>query len=139
MPTFKQAQPATAAFPDLMGSWTSALSALGQTSGSSSKTVEAFLGSWTAAFQASQALSSFLLTNGKKTFEEQVAAATAISRAKSAQEAFELQTAFAQQAMAEGATNLRKFTDLLAGGVQDSLRPLSARLTEGLAEVKAAA
>ena len=135
----KPSKPATASYTDLMGGWTAALSALGQSSGSSTKNVEALLGSWTAALQASQALGSFVLTNGQKTFEEQVAAATAISRAKTAQEAFELQTAFAQQAMAEGASNLRKFTDLLAGGVQDSLRPLSARLSEGLAEVKTAA
>lgn len=119
--------------------WSAALEGLNKVTASSSKNVEAVLGSWTAALKAGEALGAMAMASGKKSIEEQVAAAAALSRAKSMREVVDLQTGFARKALDAYATEFNTFAGALTGGVEDTLRPLTTRLSQACSEMKGAA
>ncbi len=94
------------------------------------KNLEAVVECATAAQRGAEALSQEALSYSKKSWEDGVAAAQSLSRARSVQELVELQTAWAKSATEAYLAQFSKAADIFSASVNDTIKPLNARVTE---------
>lgn len=106
------------------------LASLSEMNAQGKKNLEAVVESATAAQRGAEALSQEVLAYSKKTWEDGVAAAQSISRARSVQELVELQTSWAKSATEAYLAQFSKTADILSASVSDSVKPLSSRVSE---------
>ena len=91
--------------------------------------VDAMIASATAAGKGFEAINTNAVSYAKTAMEGSVAAAKAVSSAKSIQEMFEIQADFAKSAMDAYLAEINKTTDLFATTVKDSVKPLNERVS----------
>lgn len=102
------------------------------------KNLEAVVESATAAQKGLEALSSQALAYGKKTWDDNVAAAQSLAAARSVQELVELQTAWAKSATEAYLSEVTRMTDTFTASVKDSFKPLNERVTASVEKFQAA-
>ena len=74
----------------------------------------------------------------KTSWEEGVAASKELSTARSVQEFFELQTAWAKKSMERYVAELTKTNEIVTATVKDSIKPLNERVTASVETFQAA-
>jgi phasin family protein len=74
----------------------------------------------------------------KKSIEDNIAAAKALTSAKSLQEAVELQTSFAKSSMETFVAEMTKMSETAAASFKDTFSPLNARVTATVEKIQAA-
>ncbi len=114
------------------------LAALNDYNAHSKKNLEAVVASVTAATKGAEVLGAEALAYSKTSMEANVAAAKALTGAKTVQEAVELQTAFAKSAMEAYMAQFSKASAIVAASVKDSMKPLNERVTAMVEKVQAA-
>ena len=114
------------------------LAALNDYNAHSKKNLEAVIASVTAATKGAEILGAEALAFSKTTVENQVAAAKALSSAKTVQEAVELQTAFVKASMEAFMAQFTKSSEIAAASVKDSMKPLNERVTALVEKVQSA-
>ncbi|WGM39320.1 TIGR01841 family phasin [Caulobacter sp. NIBR1757] len=105
------------------------LAGLNELNAHSKKNLEAVVASVTAATKGAESLGAQYMAYSKTAVENQVAAAKALSGAKSVQEAVELQTTWAKSAMELYMAQVGKMGETVAAAVKDSMKPLNERVT----------
>jgi phasin family protein len=105
------------------------LAGLNEMNAHSKKNLEAVVASVTAATKGAESLGAQAMAYSKVAVENQVAAAKALSGAKSVQEAVELQTSWAKSAMELYMAEVGKMGETVAAAVKDSMKPLNERVT----------
>ena len=105
------------------------LAGLNELNAHSKKNLEAVVASVTAATKGAESLGAQYMAYSKTAVENQVAAAKALSGAKSVQEAVELQTTWAKSAMELYMAEVGKMGETVAAAVKDSMKPLNERVT----------
>lgn len=90
--------------------------------------MDAVMASATAAGKGIEALNTNAVAYAKKSMEDTVAATKAITTAKSVQDMIEVQADFMKSAMDAYLGEINKATDLYAGVVKSSLKPLNDRV-----------
>jgi phasin family protein len=73
----------------------------------------------------------------KKTMEDNIAAAKALSGAKSLQEAMELQTSFAKSSMESFVAEMTKMSETAAASFKATFSPLNARVSATVEKIQA--
>ena len=111
---------------------------LAQLSAESKSNLEALTASATAAQKGAEALSAQALSYGKNSWENGVAAAQTIAKARSIQELLELQTSYAKSAMEVYVSEVSKMTETLTASVKDSFKPINERVTASVEKFQAA-
>ena len=102
------------------------------------RNMEAVVASVTAATKGAETLGAQAMAFSKKSTEDQVAAAKALSGAKSLQEAVELQTTFAKTSLDAYLAELNKWSDIVSGSVRESLRPINERVSAAVEQFQTA-
>jgi phasin family protein len=102
------------------------------------KTLEAMVESAAVAQKGAEALSQQALGFAKTSWEEGVAASKELSTARSVQEFFELQTAWAKKSMERYVAELTKTNEIVTATVKDSIKPLNERVTASVETFQAA-
>lgn len=102
------------------------------------KNLEAVAESATAAQKGAEALSQQALGFAKSSWEENVAASKELSTARSVQEFFELQTAWAKKSMERYVAELTKTNEIVTATVKDSIKPINERITASVEGFQAA-
>ena len=115
------------------------LTALNEFNGQAKQNLEALVASATAATKGAEAVSAQTIAFSKQAFEDQVAAAKQMAGAKSVQEAFELQTAWAKSAFESYIANFGKLTETLTESVKETAKPLNERVAAVVERAQAAA
>ncbi len=105
------------------------LAGLNEMNAHSKKNLEAVVASVTAATKGAESLGAQYMAYSKTAVENQVAAAKALSGAKSVQEAMEMQTSWAKSAMELYMAQVGKMGETVAAAVKDSMKPLNERVT----------
>ena len=105
------------------------LAGLNELNAHSKKNLEAVVASVTAATKGAESLGAQYMAYSKTAVENQVAAAKALSGAKSVQEAMEMQTSWAKSAMELYMAEVGKMGETVAAAVKDSMKPLNERVT----------
>lgn len=95
----------------------------------SKKNLEAFVASATAAAKGAETVGTRAMAYSKKSMEGQIAAAKALTSAKSIQEAVELQTGFAKSAMESYIAEMTELSSIASTSVKDAMAPISERVT----------
>jgi phasin family protein len=95
----------------------------------SKRNLEAVVASVTAASKGAETLGAQAMAFSKKSFEDQAAAAKSLTSAKSLQEAVELQTSFAKTSLDAYLAEMNRWSDIVAGSVRDSMRPINERVS----------
>lgn len=114
------------------------LNALNDVNAASKRNMEAMVASVTAATRGAEALGAQQMAFAKSALDQNVAAARALSTARSVQEVIELQTTWARQAMESWMTEMNRFSETAAQSFNDAVKPLNERATEAVAQVQAA-
>ncbi len=114
------------------------MSAMNDVSGYSKENLEAVAASVAAATKGAETLGAQAIAFSKKTMEDNMAAATALSSAKSMQEAVELQTSFAKSSMETFVAEMTKMSETAAASFKDTFSPLNARMTATVQKIQAA-
>ncbi|HEV2560574.1 MAG TPA: TIGR01841 family phasin [Rhizomicrobium sp.] len=91
-------------------------------------TVEAYTKSATVAGKGAETLHNELYAFSKQSIEDSIAAAKAVLGAKSAQEAFELQTSFAKTAFEAYIGQMTKMGELFTTVTKESFEPIQGRV-----------
>ncbi|HEX6860213.1 MAG TPA: TIGR01841 family phasin [Caulobacteraceae bacterium] len=115
------------------------LTALNELNAHSKKNLEALVASVTAATKGAEAVSAQSIALSKQAFEDQVAAAKQLAGAKSVQEAFELQTAWAKSAFEGYLANFGKLTEVMTDSVKETVKPINERVAAVVERAQAAA
>ncbi|HYG25933.1 MAG TPA: TIGR01841 family phasin [Caulobacteraceae bacterium] len=115
------------------------LTALNEINTQAKQNLEALVASATAATKGAEAVSAQTIAFSKQAFEEQVAAAKQLAGAKSVQEAFELQTAWAKSAFESYIANFGKLTETVTESVKETVKPLNERVAAVAERAQAAA
>lgn len=102
------------------------------------KNLDAMVESATVAQKGAEALSQQALGFAKTSWEDSVAASKELSTARSVQEFFELQTAWAKKSMERYMAELTKTNEILTSTVKDSLKPINDRVSESVEAFQAA-
>ena len=102
------------------------------------KNLEAVVESAAAAQKGVEALSQETLAFTKKSWEDGVAAAQSLSKARSVQELVELQTSWAKSASEAYMAQFGKATEILTASVKDSFKPINERVTASVEKFQAA-
>jgi phasin family protein len=102
------------------------------------KTLDAMVESAAVAQKGAEALSQQALGFAKTSWEEGVAASKELSTARSVQEFFELQTAWAKKSMERYVAELTKTNEIVTATVKDSIKPLNERVTASVETFQAA-
>ncbi len=110
-------------------SFEKSMAALTEMNAHSKKNLEAMIASATAASKGAETVGARALAFSKKSFESQVAAAKALSSAKSVQEAVELQTGFAKTAFETMVAEANEISETVAASVKDAMSPINERVT----------
>ena len=105
------------------------LSALNEMNAQGKRNLEAMVASVTAATRAAETIGAQAVAYTKSSMEKQVEAARAVTGARSVQEAVELQTSFARQAMETYVSEMNKVTEIVSSAMKDTLKPLNERAT----------
>ena len=105
------------------------LAGLNEMNAHSKKNLEAVVASVTAVTKGAESLGAQYMAYSKTAVENQVAAAKALSGAKSVQEAMEMQTSWAKSAMELYMAQVGKMGETVAAAVKDSMKPLNERVT----------
>ena len=105
------------------------LSSLTELNAQGKKNLEAVVESAAAAQKGAEALSQQALAYGKKSWEENVSAAQSLSQARSVQELFELQSAWAKSATEAYLAHLNQTSETLTASLKDSFKPLNSRVS----------
>ena len=105
------------------------LSSLTELNAQGKKNLEAVVESAAAAQKGAEALSQQALAYGKKSWEENVSAAQSLSQARSVQELFELQTAWAKSATEAYLAHLNQTSETLTASLKDSFKPINSRVS----------
>ncbi len=113
------------------------LSAFNEINVTSKRNLEAVVESVTAAAKGAEALGAQSLAYTKKSWEDQVNAAQALSSAKSVQDVVELQTQFAKTAIESYLAEMNRWTETVSSTVKDSWKPLNERVTASVERVQA--
>ncbi|QTN19011.1 TIGR01841 family phasin [Brevundimonas sp. AJA228-03] len=111
---------------------------IAELSAHSKQNLEALTASATAAQKGVEALSSQALSYSKSSWENGVAAAQTIAKARSVQELIELQTNYAKSAMETYLSEVTKMTETLTGSVKESFKPINERVTATVETFQAA-
>ncbi len=112
------------------------LTALNDANAHSKKNLEAVVASVTAATKGAETLGAQAMAYSKRAMEDNVAAARALSGAKSVQEAVELQTNWAKSAMELYMAEVGKMGETVAAAVKDSMKPLNERVTATVEKIQ---
>lgn len=115
------------------------LTALNELNTQSKQNLEAVVASVTAATKGAEAISAQTIAFSKQAFEDQVAAAKQLAGAKSVQEAFELQTAWAKSAFEGYIANFGKLTETVTEAAKETVKPLNERVAAVVERAQAAA
>lgn len=102
------------------------------------KNLEAVVESATAAQRGAEALSQEAIAFSKKSWEEGVSAAQSLTRARSVQELVELQSAWAKSSAEAYLAQFSKTAEIFSASLNDSFKPLTARVTETVERFQAA-
>ncbi len=105
------------------------MTAMAEMNAHSKKNLEAFVASATAAAKGAETVGMRAMAFSKKSMESQVAAAKALTSAKSIQEAVELQTGFAKAAMETYIAEMTELSSIASTSVKDAMAPISERVT----------
>lgn len=105
------------------------LAGLNEVNAHSKKNLEAVVESVTAATRGAEALGAQALAWSKKSWDESVNAAQALTTAKSVQEVVELQTQFTKSALETYLSELNRWTETVSATVKDTLKPVNERVT----------
>ncbi|GAA0395663.1 TIGR01841 family phasin [Brevundimonas terrae] len=105
------------------------LNSLTELNAQGKKNLEAVVESAAAAQKGAEALSQQALAYGKKSWEENVSAAQSLSQARSVQELFELQTAWAKSATEAYLAHLNQTSETLTASLKDSFKPINSRVS----------
>lgn len=105
------------------------LAGLNELNAHSKKNLEAVVASVTAATKGAESLGAQYMAYSKAAVESQVAAAKALSGAKSVQEAVELQTSWAKSAMELYMSEVGKMGETVSATIKDSFKPINERVT----------
>jgi len=100
--------------------------------------LEALVASASAAQKGAETLSAQSVAYTKKSWEDGVAAAQSLSKARSIQELLELQTNWAKSATEAYLAEVTKATDVLTASVKDSFKPINERVTASVEKFQAA-
>ncbi|WP_269516229.1 phasin family protein [Brevundimonas subvibrioides] len=111
---------------------------MAELSAHSKQNLEALTASATAAQKGVEALSAQALSYSKSSWENGVAAAQTIAKARSVQELIELQTNYAKSAMETYLSEVTKMTETLTGSVKESFKPINERVTATVETFQAA-
>jgi len=114
------------------------LTALNDINTHSKSNLEAVVASVTAATKGAETLGAHALAYSKKSLEDQVAAAKALTSARSVQEVVELQTAWAKSTMEAYMAEMNKASEIVAASVKETMTPLNARVTAAVEKFQAA-
>lgn len=115
------------------------LTALNELNAHSKKNLEALVASVTAATKGAEALSAQTVAFSKQALEDQVAAARQLAGAKTVQEAFELQTAWAKSAFDGYLAQFGKVTEVVTESVKETVKPINARVAAAVERTQTAA
>jgi phasin family protein len=113
------------------------IAAMTEMNAHSKKNIEALIASATAAAKGAETVGARAMAYSKKSFEGQVAAAKALSAAKSIQEAVELQTGFAKTAFETMVSEVNEISEITSASVKDALSPINERVTAFVERVQA--
>ena len=102
------------------------------------KNLDAMVESATVAQKGAEALSQQALGFAKASWEDTVAASKELSGARSVQEFFELQTAWAKKSMERYVAEMTKINEIVTATVKDSLKPINERVTASVETFQAA-
>ena len=102
------------------------------------KNLDALVESASVAQKGAEALSQQALGFAKTSWEDGVAAGKELSGARSVQEFFELQTAWAKKSMERYMAELAKTNEIVAATVKDSVKPINERVTASVETFQAA-
>lgn len=115
------------------------LTALNELNAHSKKNLEALVASVTAATKGAEALSAQTVAFSKQALEDQVAAARQLAGAKTVQEAFELQTAWAKSAFDGYLAQFGKVTEVVTESVKETVKPINERVAAAVERTQTAA
>jgi phasin family protein len=104
----------------------------------SKKNLEALVASMTAAAKGAETIGARAMAFSKKSVEGQVAAAKALTAAKSIQEAVELQTGFAKTAFETYVAEVTEISEITSASVKSVMSPISERVTALVERVQSA-
>lgn len=125
MPREKTATATPEPLTELATGMQRALAALTIRDPASVKTMEALSASVTAALEGAEKARAHVVSSGTRALEGQIAAAAAFAKVRTPQEAFQLQTQFARQALETYTADVAAFGSLLSASFQQSLKPLT--------------
>ena len=114
------------------------VASLGELNAQGKKNLDAIVESASVAQKGAEALSQQALGFAKTAWEDGVAASKELSTARSVQEFFELQTAWAKKSMERYVAELTKTNEIVTATVKDSLKPINARVTASVETFQAA-
>jgi phasin family protein len=113
------------------------MSAMNDVSAHSKDNLEAVTASVAAATKGAETLGAQAMAYSKKTMEDNIAAAKALSGAKSLQEAMEMQTSFAKSSMESFVAEMTKMSETAAASFKATFSPLNARVSATVEKIQA--
>ena len=105
------------------------MTAMNEINAQSKHNLEAVVASVTAAGKGAESLGAQTMAYSKTSMDNYVAAAKSLTTAKSIQEVFELQSAFAKSALEGYLAHVNKASETVAASLKETLTPLNARVT----------
>lgn len=130
--------PAAPRVKTLKGSFDKTVTALKDINAHSKKNLDAVVASVTAAAKGAETVGAATVAYSKKSFGDHVAAAKTLARAKTVQEALDLQADFAKSAFETYASEMKKMVELVSVSAKDTVSPLSARFATVVEHVRSA-
>jgi phasin family protein len=118
-------------------SFEKSMSTLGEMNAHSKKNLEAMVASMTAAAKGAETVGARAMAFSKRSMESQLAAAKALSSAKSVQEAVELQTGFAKTAFETMVSEMNEMSEITSTSVKDAMAPITERVTALVERIQA--
>jgi phasin family protein len=114
------------------------LAAVAEANTHSKKNLEAVVAAVSAAARGAETLGAEAVAYSKAAFETQVNNAKALAAAKTPQELFELQTAFAKGAFEAYVSEVGKISELWTASFKESVAPINARVSDVVGKFQAA-
>ncbi len=105
------------------------MTAMNELNTQSKSNLEAVVASVTAAGKGAESLGAQTMAYSKTSMDNYVAAAKSLTTAKSIQEVFELQSAFAKSALEGYLAQVNTASETVAASLKETLTPLNARVT----------
>ncbi len=113
------------------------IAAMSELNAHSKKNLEAMVASATVAAKGAETVGARAMAFSKKSLEGQMAAAKALSSAKSIQEAVELQTGFAKAAFETMVAEVNEISEITSASVKEAMSPINERVTAFVERVQA--